>query len=257
MITSDWAESCHLSSVQFSRSSWHHGLQHARPPCPSPLPRACSNSFPLSRWCHSAISSSVIPFSSHLQSFPASGSFPVSQFFLCIRWAKDWNFSFSTSPSNEYPGLISFRMDRLDLLAVLRTLKSLLQHHSSKASILPRSAFQSVRTVTPCSPHPQIFLKNYPPNRWGVQGFRAYATHPVCLVPLQWKVKVKGAQSSLTLCNPSDYSAPGSSICRIFQARILTWVAIPFFMQINICSLWWIPCNYCLPSHFPSPLIWK
>ena len=60
---------------------WPHGLQHARPPCPSPTPRACSNSWLLSQWCHPTISSSVIPFSSCLQSFPASGSFPISQFF--------------------------------------------------------------------------------------------------------------------------------------------------------------------------------
>ena len=75
-----------LSSVQFSLSVmsdalWPHGLQHARLPCPSPTHGAYSNSCPLSRWCHPTISSSVIPFSSHLQSFPASGSFPVSQFF--------------------------------------------------------------------------------------------------------------------------------------------------------------------------------
>ena len=73
----------HLSLVKsLSRVwLWLHGLQHARLPCPSPTPGAYSNSCPLSRWCHSAISSSVLPFSSHLQSFPASGSFPMSQFF--------------------------------------------------------------------------------------------------------------------------------------------------------------------------------
>ena len=75
-----------FSSVQFSRSVvsdslWPHGPRHARPPCPSPTPRLYSNSCPLSRWCHPTISSSVIPFSSCPQSFPASGSFPVSQFF--------------------------------------------------------------------------------------------------------------------------------------------------------------------------------
>ena len=75
-----------LSSVQFSLSVisnylWPHGLQHTRLSCPSPTPRAYSNSCPLSRWCHPTISSSVVPFSSHLQSFPASRSFPVSQFF--------------------------------------------------------------------------------------------------------------------------------------------------------------------------------
>ena len=84
-----------------------------------------------------SISSFVVPFFSCLQSFPASRSFPV----LRIRWPKYWSFSFSISPSNEYSGLISFRMDWLDLLGVQGTLKSLLQHHSSKASILQHSAF--------------------------------------------------------------------------------------------------------------------
>ena len=65
-----------------SNSLRPHGLQHSRPPCPSPTPRAYSNSCLSSRWCHPAISSSVIPFSSYLQSFPASGSFPMSQFFI-------------------------------------------------------------------------------------------------------------------------------------------------------------------------------
>ena len=91
------------------------------------------------RWCHPAISSSVVPFSSCPQSLPASGSFPMSQ--LCMRWPKYWSFSLSISPSNEHPVLVSFRMDWLDLLAVQGTLKSLLQHHSSKASILQCLAF--------------------------------------------------------------------------------------------------------------------
>ena len=136
------------SSVQFScsvvfDSLQPRGLQHARPPCPSPTPRVYPNSCPLSRWCHPTISSSVVPFSC-LQSFPASGSFQMSQLF-CIRWPKDWSFSFSISPSNEHPGLISFRMDWLDLLAVRETLKSHLQHYSSKASVLLRSAFLIVQ----------------------------------------------------------------------------------------------------------------
>ena len=121
-----------------------HGLQHCRLPCPSPSPRVCSNLCP-SSWCHPTISSSDIPFSSCLQSFPASGSVPMSQF----RWPKYWSFSFSISTSNEYSGLISFRMDWLDLLAVQGTLKSLLQHHSSKASILRRSAFFIVQLSHP------------------------------------------------------------------------------------------------------------
>ena len=98
-------------SVQFSHSVvsdslWPHGLQHTRLPCSSPVPRACSNSCPLSRWCHPTISSSVIPFSSHLQSFPASGSFQMNESVLCIMWPKYWSFNFSISPSNEYSVLI-------------------------------------------------------------------------------------------------------------------------------------------------------
>ena len=124
-----------------------HESQHTRLPCPSPTPRAHPNSCPSSRWCHPAISSYVVPFSSCLQSLPASESFPMSQ--LCIRWPKYWSFSFSISPSKEHPGLISFQMDRLDLLAVQGTLKSLLQHHSSKASILRHSAFFIVQLSHP------------------------------------------------------------------------------------------------------------
>ena len=111
-----------------------HESQHARPPCPSPTPRVHSNSHPLSQWCHPAISSSVVPFSSCPQSLPASVFSNEST--LHLRWPKYWSFSFSIIPSKEIPGLISFRMDWLDLLAVQGTLKSLLQHHSLKSSIL-------------------------------------------------------------------------------------------------------------------------
>ena len=135
----------HRSSVQFScsvvsNSLRHHGLQHTRPPCPSQTPEVYSNSCPLSQWCHPIISSSVVHFSSCPQSFPASWSFPMSEFFASGGQSIK-SFSFSISPSNEHPGLISFRMNRLDLLAVQGTLKSLLQHHSSKASIFLCSAF--------------------------------------------------------------------------------------------------------------------
>ena len=141
------------SVSQFSRSVVSdslrpQGLQHPRPPCPSPTPRVYSNSYPLNRWCNPTISSSVVPLSSRLQSLPVSGSFQMSQLFA-IRWPKYWSFSFNISPSNEHPGLISFRMDCLDLLAVQGTLKSLLQHHSSKASILWRLAFFIVQLSHP------------------------------------------------------------------------------------------------------------
>ena len=117
-----------FSSVQFSRSVMSdslqpHELQHARPPCHSPTPRVHPNPCPSSWWCHPSISSSIVPFSSCPQSLPT----------LCMRWPRYWSFSFSIIPSKEHGGLI-FRMDWLDLLVVHGTLKSLLQHHSSKAS---------------------------------------------------------------------------------------------------------------------------
>ena len=137
-----------FSGSVVSISFQHHGLQHARLSCPSPFPGVSSNSCPLSRWCHPTISSSVIPFSSGLQSFPATRVFSNESAFH-IRWPKYWSFSFSISPSNEYLGLISFRMDWFDLLGVQGTLKSLLQHHSSKASILQRTAFFTVQLSHP------------------------------------------------------------------------------------------------------------
>ena len=147
------------SSVQFSRSVvshslWSHKQQHARPPCLSPTPGVHPNPCSLCRWCHPTISSSVVPFSSCPQSFPASVFSTESA--LHIRWPKYWSFSFNISPSNEHPGLMSFRMDWLDLFAVQGTLKSLLQHHSSKASIL-RLSFLYSATLTSIHDH----RKNY------------------------------------------------------------------------------------------------
>ena len=125
-----------------SNSLWPQGLQHTRLPSPSPTPGVCSNSRPSNQWCHPTISSSSSPsppalnLSQHRGLFQWVGSL--------IRWPKYWSFSFSISPSNEYSGLISFRIDWFNL-AVQGTLKSLLQHHSSKASILQCLAFLIVQ----------------------------------------------------------------------------------------------------------------
>ena len=140
-----------LNNVQFSHSVVSDSLrphepQHARPPCPSPAPRVHWDSRPLSQWCYPAISSSVVPFSSCPQSFPASGSFQMSQLFAS--GGQSLSFSFNISPSNEHPGLI-FRMDWLDLLAVQGTLKSLIQRQSSKPSIFQHSAFFIVQLSHP------------------------------------------------------------------------------------------------------------
>ena len=140
--------------VQFSHSVLFDSLQphepqHARLPCPSSTPRAHPNPCPLSQWCHPTISSSVVPFSSCPQSFPASRFFS-NESVLRIRWPKYWSFSFSINPSNEYSGLISFGMGWLDLLSVQGTLKSLLQHHSSKALTLWCLDFFIVQLSHPC-----------------------------------------------------------------------------------------------------------
>ena len=129
-------------SVQFFSRVWFFATPwttHTRPPCPSPSRGVHPNPCPLSWWCHLTISSSVVPFSSCSQYFQHQSLNNESA--LCIRWPKYWSFSFNISLSKEHSGLISFRMDWLDLLAVLGTLKNLLQHHSSKASILWCSAF--------------------------------------------------------------------------------------------------------------------
>ena len=122
------------------------------------LPELTQTQRPSSWWCHSTISSSGIPFSSCLQSFLASGSFQMSQFFalggqsIRVNISNEyWNYS--NEYSNEYSGLISFRMDCLDLHAVLGTLKSLLQHHSSKESNLQHSAFFNSPTLTSIHDH--------------------------------------------------------------------------------------------------------
>ena len=122
-----------------------HGLQHGRTPCPSPIPRVHPNPGPLSQWCHPTISSSVIPVSSCPQSFPASGSFALSQFFT----STGQSIGASAYPSSEYSGLISFWIDLFELLAVQGTLKSLFLHLNLKVSILWHVAFFMVQLSHP------------------------------------------------------------------------------------------------------------
>ena len=120
-----------------------------------------------------------------------------------MRWPKYWSFSLSISPSNEHPGLVSCKMDWLDLLAVQGTLKSLLQHHSSKVSILQRSAFFTVQLS-----HPYMTTGK--------------------TIALTAAAAAKSLQSCPTLCDPIDGSPPGSPVPGILQARTLEWVAISF-----------------------------
>ena len=126
-----------FSSVQFSHSVMSdslqpHGLQHARHPCPSPTPRVYSNSCPLSQWCHPTISSSVVPFSSHLQSFPASGSFPMSQFF---------------TSGDQSIGVLEFQLQHQSFQWIFRT--DFLWHGLVGAHCSPRDSQES-------SPTPQF-----------------------------------------------------------------------------------------------------
>ena len=133
------------SVVSDSATPWH-AAGFSVLLCLSPSPWVYSNSCSLSQWCHPTISSSVAPFSSCPQSSLAS--IFSNELALRIRWPKNWSFSFSNSPSNEYSGLISYRTDCFDL-AIQGTLKSLLQHHSWKASILWHSAFFVVQLSHP------------------------------------------------------------------------------------------------------------
>ena len=131
-----------------SNSLWLHGLQYVRFPCPSSIPGAYLNSCPSNQWCLPTISSSVIPFSFHLQSFPALGSFLMRQFFASGGQSIGVSASTLVLPMNSQDWF-SFRIDWFDLLAIQGTLKSLLQHHSLKASILQCSTFFIVQLSHP------------------------------------------------------------------------------------------------------------
>ena len=122
-----------------------HGLQHAGLPCPSPSPEACSNSYPIESVNHIILCHPLFLLPSI---FPRIRVFS-NESALHTRWPKSWSFSYSISPSKEYSGLISFRIDWFDFLAVQGTLKSLLQHHSSEASIFQHSAFFMVQHSHP------------------------------------------------------------------------------------------------------------
>ena len=130
-----------------SDSLWRHGLQHTRLPCPLLSPWVFSDSCPLSQWCHTTISSFVCPLFFLHSILPSIRVFS-SESALSIMWPNYWSFSFNISPSNEYSGLISFRIDWFDL-AVQGTLKNIVQHHSLKSSILWRSGLFTVQLSYP------------------------------------------------------------------------------------------------------------
>ena len=150
MYTYGYCMAVQFSSIQFSRSVWLFAtprIVHTTPPCPSPAPGAHSNSCPLSRWCHPTVSFSVVLFSSHLQSFPTSGSFQMSQVFASGGQCIGVSASASVLPVNIQDW---FPLGLAVLISLLsKGLSSLLQHHSSKASILRRSTFFIVQLSHP------------------------------------------------------------------------------------------------------------
>ena len=168
-----------------------HGLQHTRPPCPSSTPRAFSKSCPSSWRCHLTISSSVVPFSSCLSIFPSIRVFSRESV-LHIRWSEFWSFSFRISPSNEYSGLISFTMDKLD---------------------------QSCQTLRPHRQQPTRLLCP-----WDSPGKNTGVGCHFLLQCMKVKSESEVTQSCPTLSDPMDCSPPGSSV----QARVLEWGAIAF-----------------------------
>ena len=190
--------------------------------CPSPTPRACLKSCPPSWWGHQIISSSVVP-SSHLQSFPAWGSVPVfvehnSVPPLCVRWPNYWSFSFSISPSNGYSGLISFWMDWFDFI-VQGNLKSLLQHHSLKASVLQHSAFFMVQISHPYMTTGKIIA--LPTQAFigkAVSSFNMLYKLRIVLITISctvWQISVRSSSGTLSdlipwIClSPSVYNRKG------------------------------------------------
>ena len=171
-----------------------HGLHHPRVPCPSPSPRACSNACLSNLWSHPTISSSVIPFSSRLQSFPASGSFPMSQLFI----------------------------------SVAKVLELQLQHQSFQW-IFRTNFLQNWLVWSPCSPKdsqesfstPQFKSINY-------LVLSLLCSPPLTSIRAADAAAAKSLHLCLTLCNPVDGSPPGSPVPGILQARTLEWVAISF-----------------------------
>ena len=168
---------------------------------------------------------------------------------LCIRWPKYWNFSFNISPSSEHPGRISFRMDWLDLLAVQRTLKSLLQHHSSKASILLRSAFFIVQLSHPYRTTGNIIALTR----------RTFVGKAMCQLFNMLSAAAKLLQSCPTLWDPIDGSPPGSPVPGILQARTLKWVAISFSnawkwkVTVKSLSRVWLLATLWTAAYQPPP----
>ena len=195
-----------ISHSVMSDSLRPHELQHARPPCPSPTPGDYSNSCPLNQPSH-PLSLLLLP-----SIFPSIMVFS-NKSALHIRWPKYWSFSFSISPSNEYSGLISFRMDWLDLLAVQVTLKSLLQHHSSEASILWCSVFFIVSLSRPymTTGKTTSLIRQTFVGKVMSQLFNKLSRLVITFLP---RSKCLNFMAAVTIC--SDFEALKNTVCHCF-----------------------------------------
>ena len=243
-----------------SDSLWPHELQHTRPPCPSATPRVCLNSCPLSWWRHRTISSSVIPFSSCLQSFPAQGLF---------QWVRSshqvtrvWSFSFSISLFNEYWELISFRMDWFDFFSVQGILKHLLQHHSSKASIIQCSAFFMVQLSHPYMTTGKIMALT----RCNFVGkvmsllFNMLSRLVTAFLPMSKHLSISWLQSpSLVILEPKKIKSAEVDSLSFLSLSLSLSIYIYIYIYIYICT-WFLmyfvripmkPVNAQNESHIP------
>ena len=198
-------------SVMFN-SLWPHGLQPARLPCPSPSPRACSDSCLLSRWCHAILTCPLFLLPSI---FPSIRVFSKESF-LHISQPNYRSFSFSISPPNEYSGLISFRTDWFYLLAIQGTLKSLLQHHSSRTIILWCSAFFRVQLSHLC----MTIGKTIALTRWTLVGkvmsllFNMLSRLVIAFLPRSERLLISWLQSpSAVILEPPKIKSVTMSIC--------------------------------------------
>ena len=194
-----------------SNSLRSHGLQHSRPPCPSPTPSVYSNSCPSSRWCHPTFSSSVTPFSSHLQSFPASGSFPMSKCFTSSGQSIGVSASAPVLPTNiqdwsplGWTGWISLRS---------KGLSSLLQHHSSKASILWQSAFFIVQLSHPFMTSGKTIALT---RRTFVSKVMSLLFNMLSRLVISFLPRSKCLNFMVAVTISSDFGAPKSKVCHCF-----------------------------------------
>ena len=221
LANNTYSRQCQFSCSVMSNCLQPLALQYARLPRPSPTPGACSNSCPSNRWCNPTISSSVVPSSSCLQSFPASGTFPVSQLFASGGQSIGVSASASVRPMNIQNWFL-LGLSGFDLLAVQWTLKSLLQHHSSKSPIVQHSTFFTVQISHPYMTTGKTIILT----RWTFVGevmslhFNMLSSLIIALLPR--RKNFLNFTAAVTIC--SDFGAPKNKVLNYFsQIAMMMW----------------------------------